>query len=485
MRQGHKWKSCGKLFTANFSHKKHHDGQRYKVFVCRIAGFRQMNMFVRKRKTCLVLTLLGIILVALKMRLLHKSQAFKRIHQAKESIVSRRDSFNVSSFQTESVVQDNTSNVRQTKKFYIAFSYWEQLTMATSSLIALAALAVHNGRQVVVPFVHNSKFEALKDQEHVKSATLDLYFNLTAMNNKLRSHGYNDLASLETFQDVCHGKLDLLIYFIYGKEATRIRQERNLSSPSVFPCSWSGRQHEQVYRGFQVAKTVCVDAVILKSIEKFNSDVSKGSPCIGIVEWRGNGSVLDRASIPLPPTIHRPLSPVDVSFFNETLVDIAHNFSSKALGSEFISVHLRTEAILFHGGSIPMVVNCLKELAAKIQQERDRDQKNGKTMRKVFVAADFSPFGSRSGSVLPARKHSKLLIDELNKQLVNQSLIFFDPHAYNIIDTGSVAIVEINILISGGQYFCLGGRSFQDWIKRLFVRRNNHSYADVHNFCTN
>ena len=179
--------------------------------------------------------------------------------------------------------------------------------MATTNLLALAALAVHSGRQVVVPFVHNSKFKALKDQEHVRSPTLDLYFNLTAMNNKLRSDGYNDLASFETFQDVCRGNLDLLISFIYGKETTRIKEARTLSSVSVFPCSWSGRQHKQVYRGFQVAKMVCVDAVILKSIEKFHSDVSKGSPCIGIVEWRGNDSGWNRANFPLPPIIHRPL----------------------------------------------------------------------------------------------------------------------------------------------------------------------------------
>ena len=94
---------------------------------------------------------------------------------------------------------------------------------------------------------------------------------------------------------------------------------------------------------------------------------------------------------------------------------------------------------------MPIVVNCLKELAAKIQQERDRDQESGKPMSKVFVVADFSPFGSRSGSVLPARKNSKLLIDEFNKQLVDPSLIFFDPNADNIIDTGSVAIVKINM----------------------------------------
>ena len=99
---------------------------------------------------------------------------------------------------------------------------------------------------------------------------------------------------------------------------------------------------------------------------------------------------------------------------------------------------------------------------------------------QIFLPLDLAP----AGSVSAARKNSKLLIDEFNKQLLNPNLVFFDPHAYNIVDTGSVAIVEINILISGGQYFCLGGRSFQDWTKRLFVQRKNHSYADVHNFCT-
>ena len=442
-------------------------------------------MFLRKRKTWFVLILLGIILVALEMQLLYKRKTFKRFEKPYGSIVSRRDPFSVSTaFQTENFEQDKSSKVGQTKKFYFAFSYWEQLTMATGSLIALTALAVHSGRHVVEPFVHNSKFETLNDQEHFKSPTLDLYFNLTAMNNKLRTHVYNDLASFETFQDVCQGKLDLLIYFIYGKETTRIKEARNISSLSVFPCPWSGRQHKQVYRGFQVAKTVCADVEILKSTNKFSREVLKGSPCIGIVEWRGNGSESTRASFPSPPTIHRPLSWVDLSFFSDKLLAIAQEFSSKALGSEFISVHLRAEAILYHGGSMPMVVNCLKELAARTQQEQDRDQKDGKAMRKVYVAADFSPFGSRSGKVLLPRKNSRLLVDELHKQLVNGSLIFFDPHAYNIVDTGSVAIVEMNILISGSQYFCLGGGSFQDWIKRLFVQRNNHSHADVYNFCT-
>ena len=148
--------------------------------------------------------------------------------------------------------------------------------MATGSLVTLTALAVHSGRQVVAPFVQNSKFEASKDQEHVKSPTLDLYLNLTEMNNNLRSHGYNNLGTWEMFQHVDVSTSKSTEDFKLGK--------------------------------------LCVDEMILKSINEFNSDVMKESPYIGIPGWRGNGSGLARASFPIPPTIHRPLSWIDLSF---------------------------------------------------------------------------------------------------------------------------------------------------------------------------
>ena len=437
-------------------------------------------MRLQKLNACFVLVVFGAILMSLQVRLLLQRQGFQK-HE-KENVMSRQDPFKVSKMQKQSDVQDGvkSAGLRQTKKFYMAFSYWEQFSMATSNLITLAALAVYSGRQVVMPFVHNSKFEP-NVEDHVTSPTIEFYFNLTALNNKLVSYHYNRLASLETFHEVCQGKLDLLIYFIYGQEATRIRQERNLSSPSVFPCSWSGRQHEQVYRGFLVAETICVDVGILKSTNEFNSEVLKGSPCIGIVEWRGNGSESARASFQLPPTIPRPLTRLDISFFSGKLLEVAHSFSSKVLGSEFISVHLRTEAILYHGGSISTVVNCLKELATKIQQERDRDKKNGQTKRKVFVAADFSPFGSRSSSVLPVRKNSEMFIKLLNELFDNP--VRFDPGAYNLVDTGAVAIVEMSILLSGSQFYSLGGGSFQGWIRYLFSQRSRRGSSNVQFLC--
>ena len=48
------------------------------------------------------------------------------------------------------VQQDDSSRQSRNMKFHIAFRFWEQLSMATNNLVALAALASYSGLQVVV-----------------------------------------------------------------------------------------------------------------------------------------------------------------------------------------------------------------------------------------------------------------------------------------------------------------------------------------------
>ena len=104
----------------------------------------------------------------------------------------------------ENFTRQNNASQQEKKnaKFYIAFRYFEQLSMATNNLIALTALASYSGHQVVVPFVNNSKFFGYKMSSD-DTQTLALYYNLSAFNNKLRSHGYSTLVSWERFQNVC------------------------------------------------------------------------------------------------------------------------------------------------------------------------------------------------------------------------------------------------------------------------------------------
>ena len=108
------------------------------------------------------------------------------------------------------VRQGDSSRQSRNMKFYIAFRYWDQLSMATNNLIGFTALATYSGHQVVVPFVNDSQFFVYKMSSD-DTQTLALYYNLGAFNNTLRSHGYSTSVSWETFQSVCQDKLDLLI----------------------------------------------------------------------------------------------------------------------------------------------------------------------------------------------------------------------------------------------------------------------------------
>ena len=355
------------------------------------------------------------------------------------------------------------------EKFYFVFSYAEQLSMATRNLLALAALGSYSGHQVVVPFVKNSRFFGSSKMSS-DTQTLELYYNLSALNNKLRSHGYSTLVSWETFQNVCRNKLDLLLYINYGNIAFHRGKKTKCSS---------NQRHQGFVKGFRVLKTICVDSGMLSSVEDFLKDVIKGNECVGIEDWTGNGTLTSyRALFPLPSNIHRPLDHKSISlFFNENLLEIAQHFISKMLGSNYVSFHIRSEKILKSpNGTITTLVNCLKQLSAMTNRSSEYDN------HKIFVATDFSPSGSQSFGISSARNNTTLLLNHLDGLLHNP--VFFQPHVYNLLDSGAVAIVEMTILTSGRQLFLTGGGSFQAWIKNQFANRKHNGYGKVHAACT-
>ena len=364
------------------------------------------------------------------------------------------------------------------KKFYMAFSYSEQLSVATDNLIALAALAVYSGRQVVVSFVNNSHFTAINLNSGTQ--TLALYYNLSEFNRKLRSHGYSTLVSWKRFQDVCQERLDILVHFIYGKEATSWRRKKNSTQGLVSPC-WGKRKHQNFFQGFKIIRTVCVDIMILHgSVDKFHNEVVKGSPCVGIAEWTGNGTLTSfRAKFPLPLTIRRPLSKSDF-VFSEPLLEVTRDFTSKSLSSDYISVHIRSEWILKRrsNGSIPTLVNCFKQLATQIKDIRSEKRRD---YSGIFVAVDVLASGSKTFGVLAARTGARSLIMHLKEMLDNP--VLFQPDVYNLVDGGSVAIVEMNVPSSGSELFLVGGGSFESWIRHQFAKRNKRDYAKVHYVC--
>ena len=364
------------------------------------------------------------------------------------------------------VQQDDSSRRSRNMKFYIAFKYWEQLSMATNNLIALTALASYSGHQVVVPFVNDSKFFGYKMSSD-DTQTLALYYNLSAFNNTLRSHGYSTLVSWETFQSVCRDKLDLLIQFSYGEEASRRQQTTEI-------------QGFQTRFGFNISKTVRVDSGMLRSVESFLDKVVKGSKCVGIQEWRGNKEVPERAFFPLPMDIHSSLSLHHVAFFNEKLLEIVDDFMNKTLGSNYISHHIRTEQILRRSnGNFTTLVNCIKKQASLIKNIRARHP----NYNKLFVAVDFTEFGSQSKWAREARGKASLLLKHLNELFDN--MVFLQPQFYKIKDKGAVAIVEMALLASGKELFLTGGGCFQHFMAQQFMKRSPNSFDKVYGVCNN
>ena len=107
----------------------------------------------------------------------------------------------------------------------------------------------------------------------------------------------------------------------------------------------------------------------------------------------GNKEVPERAFFPLPIHIHSSLLPHHVAFFNEKLLEIVDDFINKTLGSNYISHHIRAEHILQCSNcNFTTLVNCINKQASL----RKNFQARHPNYNKLFVAVDFTAFGSQS-----------------------------------------------------------------------------------------
>ena len=353
------------------------------------------------------------------------------------------------------------ATVRQ-KRIFIALDYWEQLTRATSNLLDLTALAACGGRQVVVPFVRNSKFHGAPTKNGMEN--LELYYNVSALNRTLHSRGHGTLISWKEFQDVCHGKLDVLVHLDFH----RLSQTKtyNSATRAFFPCNDSRLFDSD----FEVGRTICMNVFAVTSVKKLESEVLKGLPCVGFDQWKGSHKHnIFRAQFDLSPFVKsRMRYPSTAAFFSPKLLNIAQDFIAKNLGPLFVSVHVRAERILTAYKNFAMVVKCLSNLVTQVKRNKNQ---GSRANMPIFLATDFADYGSWSKSVNPARANAESLM----KILAPLKPVIFQPSVYNLTDRGTVAIVEMNILVSGTHLSVVGGGQFQAWIVSQFVTNKNNN----------
>jgi len=353
---------------------------------------------------------------------------------------------------------------RPFKKIFIAFDYWEQLTAATNHFLSLTALATYGGRQVVVPFVKDSSFVGSPTEKGFE--TLELYYNVSALNRTLRSRGHGTLISWKEFQDVCQGKLDVLVHLDYTNLHKTARYNQN-TRRAYFPCN---NNHRNTFWGLKVERVICMNVFAVDSIKKFENEVIERLPCVGFDQWRGiDNKYPYRAQFNLSSVVtDRLYSRNATMFFSSKLLHVTRDFITKNLCLPFVSAQIRAEKILKSGKTfrnVNAVEKCVLQLTGLIQRH-----KNTSTAPvPVFLATDFADYGSSSIRVRQARQSSKSLMNILTPL----KPVIFQPSAYNLTDRGAVAIVEMNILVSGERLFVVGGGSFQEWLASQFLNRNN------------
>jgi len=335
--------------------------------------------------------------------------------------------------------------------------------MATNNFLGLTALAAYGGRQVVLPFVKDSRFYGAPTEKGFE--TLALYYNVSALNRTLRSHGHGTLISWKGFQDVCQGKLDVLVHFDY----TDLNKSKkyNRATRAFFPCNES---HGQTFGHLKAEKTICMNVFAVDSVGKFENEVIERLPCVGLAEWRGSSNQRSfRAQFNLSAVVTEPLHFRDAAiFFSSKLLEVARDFIEKSLSPIFVSAHIRAEKMLTFGTTFndsAAIKECISNLTTLAQR-----YKNTSTVPiPLFLATDFADYGSSSYRAIVARKNAKSLM----RILTPLKPIIFQPSVYNLTDRGAVAIVELNILVSSKRLFIVGGGSFQMWVADKFLNENN------------
>lgn len=387
-------------------------------------------------------------------------------------------------------IKDNRGKPR--RKFVFVFRYYEQLGMTTNNLLALTSFGKYEKRQVVAPFVNNSRMSGLSVgvSHHTRKqiaetfAPLSFYYDMNHFNTQLRTRGYSTFTDLQDFSTSCNRRINVLVHFLYrdsnsmqhmtswyglqGHEARFVYRQARANSGWI-QCPFVKKSKLARQLGFKVNRYICVDPEIIRTMEDLEKRVLKQCPCLGIVLWKGNGT--NRSHFPLHPSIKNPIHLPDLKF-NPGLVEIAAKFVEQYLGKDFIAVHVRAERHYLWKG-INVTLRCMRKLVKRVQETQTRYK-----VPKVFLASDLTDYGSDTLINEGSDSDRDLLLTYLLKSLNRP--VRFSP-AGLFYDTGAIAIVEMHIVASGSRLFTLGSGNFQNWIIDLFQQR--HDARRTHRMC--
>ena len=376
---------------------------------------------------------------------------------------------------------------RQSKHLML-LGHYEQLGKTTINYMLAGRFAYLSNRKIVKPFVADSRFCGLKSgwTGSLRSGTrafkpLDLYFNISTMNELFRSMSLADMEYLESFKESCSftktGQKIAIIYFLYsgdyGKkylmlhngELEQIRQLLQ-SSNGWIDCSFINPRlkiDKRIGTDLEAGNQFCVDPEKIADWETLENMILQNDPCVVFHQWRGVGYQRTHFNLTIKETPENLLQLLKPSDF--VITEVMRLL--KKIGQNFVGIHIRSERQLLWY-SLEKWIKCMNVVYQEAQK------KVGSTSLKIFISSDIGRFGSdQILSNLDANQIKTLNAKYiwLVKKLKAITYSELRPRHHIWTDRGLVALIELNILSQANHLITVGAGTFQKWITDTFKAR--------------
>jgi len=385
-------------------------------------------------------------------------------------------------------------DVARERKHLMILGHYEQLGKTTVNYMLAARLAFLMKRDIVKPYVADSRFCGLTTgwTGSLRSGTrafkpLDLYYNVSSLQKVFSEMSLANMEYLDTFKDSCsfskNGRRIVVIYFWYQNSylnkylmlsSSKLAQIKKVieQSNGWVDCSFINSHlkiDKRIGKDMKAGNQYCVDPEKVTDWKILENKILKNEPCVLFHQWRGTGYQRTHFNITFDVSPENMLQLVKPSNF--VISEVLR--SLEMIGQHFVGIHIRSERQLLWY-SIDKWLRCMNILyqqAKKIASEKSL---------KVFISSDIGAFGSDQLS--SNLNHNQLKIinakyEWLVRKLNAITYSVLRPKHYIWTDRGLVALIQLHILSQASFLITLGAGTFQKWITDTFKARR-YRYGD-------
>ena len=480
------------------------------------------NHLRRRHVKKFLLMLIAIVLVYLLNNILFGDFLKTVMHNSDKDLNYMEDDVSdIIKHATTKIVQES-SDLYSKDSFFIALSYFEQLTCATRNLFSAGNVAQNFKAKVVVPFLLHSRLYGIPDLIPTKVIPdkyfdLSTIYNIEKLNNTFNKITGTYLANFEEFIYHAPREIAVLDFPVVAEDytdqhlglayndAAYIYNLMNATGIKAFECLHILHKNQLMVRDvelmlrritrrwgveeFVIKQYICIMSSLDITTDEIKQLIGEDPQTILVSEWRGcayRSCDIEATHNAVSPTRHRILyhSTRPRSYTKDLLLPFNDSIKSTAvdylrrikISNPYVSLHIRIEKLQ----RLNQMINdhtycCLGLLERLIKSMKDRQ------FGQTLMISDISEYGTDSCTDIKCIQYTR----KIRSMLTSMGLVqtSFNPKLTGSSESPAfVSLVELNMLAMGDQLVVVGTGSFKYQIVTQFLQSNPAN--KVYHICT-